>query len=123
MSTGSSDNLTPLGKAGVRRILPWLRSKSNHDSKADYVVVICDPRDKSLDLRRVIREVAAGGGGDGGTLPVDARERIVFISADSPAENKKFTKKFKLGTPENIFSDEKKDWMREYTALGDKVGN
>jgi len=116
----------PLGESGVSRIVPWKRSSSSND----YVVVITDPRPKSLELRNAIKKLCNQGGGIG----KDVLQRSVVINADTPAENRRFIKKT-FGTAEGggstgiasrgmrdgltILCDENMEWMREYTALGE----
>ena len=46
-------------------------------------------------------------------------------TADTPAENRRWLKKNKMGEGDggggvNIYSDENREWMREYTALGER---
>jgi hypothetical protein len=99
-----------LGSAGAARLVPWLRK--NQVRRAEYLAVICDPRPKSTELRSTIKQLAA-------SLSPDMLERLIVINADSPAENRRWMKKndaFKI----EIYSDEKMEWMRSYTALGDK---
>ena len=53
-------------------------------------------------------------------MPKDVFNKIVFINADSPAENRRLLKKIKLGDESSsvrLFSDEKREWMQAYTAL------
>ncbi|KAL7473891.1 hypothetical protein ACHAXS_014385 [Conticribra weissflogii] len=109
----------PLGESGVSRIVPWKRSSS---SSKDYIVVITDPRPKSLELRSAIKRLCSQGGGVG----KDVLQKSVVINADTPAENRRFVKKT-FGTAEGggdgltILCDENLEWMREYTALGETV--
>lgn len=82
---------------------------------SDYVVVITDPRPKSVELRTAMKRIS--------TLGAELTKRIVVINSDTPAENRRFVKKnFGEGSAAapRILSDEKLDLMREYTALGEK---
>lgn len=94
-----------VGKVGTERLLPWLKKNSS----TEYVICITDPREKSMELRRAMK-----------TIPNKFRgKQILFINADSPAENRRFTKKNEIEDI-IIYSDEKREWMRAYTALGKK---
>jgi len=90
-----------LGDRGARNLL----------AKHQYTIVLCDPRPKSYELRTALDNIA-------GTLPHDLRNKLIVINADSPAENRRHWKK--KGLKLQVYSDENKDWMRSYTALGDK---
>ena len=105
-----------LGEQGAERLVPWLRG--NADRSGDYLIVVTDPREKSNDLRRTMVSLAS-------TLPKPMMSRTIFINADTPAENRRWLKKNKMGEGDggggvNIYSDEKREWMREYTALGER---
>jgi peroxiredoxin len=53
-------------------------------------------------------------------LPEDIRSRMIVINADSPPENRRWLKK--SGIPDDkiqLYSDEKMEFMRAYTALGE----
>jgi len=52
-------------------------------------------------------------------LPADICSKMIIINADTPAENRRFLKKNEIDNL-NIYCDEKREWMREYTVLGDK---
>jgi len=94
-----------IGKAGTDRLLPWLKKNSSKD----YIICICDPREKSDDLRKAMK-----------SLPGKLRgKKVIFVSADSPAENRRWVKKNEVEDA-NIYVDEKREWMRAYTALGSK---
>jgi len=95
-----------LGPKGAERLLPWLRDKS------DYVIVLSEPRTKSTEFRKMLMNVQ-------GSIPFEILDRIVVINADSPSENRKWMKKNGI-TTYDVFSDEKREWMRAYTALGKK---
>ncbi|EJK46057.1 hypothetical protein THAOC_35299 [Thalassiosira oceanica] len=97
-----------IGKGGMKRTLPWMKS-----GPSDYVVVITDPRPKSVELRTAMKRIS--------TLGAELKNRIVVINSDTPAENRRFVKKnLGEGSALRILSDEKLDLMREYTALGEK---
>ena len=95
----------------MKRLLPWEGSRTNNS--ADYLVVIADPRPKSAELRTAVRQLA-------GALTGEALGKCVVINADSPAENRRFAKK-NLGEDQSlrILVDPDKNWMRDYTALGE----
>jgi len=93
-----------LGEAGAKKIVP-----SNYN---DYLVIISDPRTKSSQLRDLMTIISTG-------IPNDILSNIVVINSDTTAENRKWLKKRKL-TNLKVLSDEKREWMREYTALGEE---
>jgi hypothetical protein len=99
-----------IGETGKKRLLPWLRGKDD-----DYVVVVCDPRQKSPEFHDTIKGLHR-------FLPKDMLRKTVFINVDTPAENRRFLKKNNLMTDDGgkiiLYSDEKMEWMRSYTALG-----
>lgn len=117
----------PVGDAGTKRIVPWIKTPGSRD----FVVVVSDPRPKSTELRAAMKMLAA-------KLPKDLLEKIAIVSADGPGENRRFVKKsIPSGTCRGaganvdtgmggsatgmmLLCDEKKEWMREYTALGEK---
>ena len=109
------ENGEPLGKGGVKRLVPWEGSKSA--SSSDYMIVITDPRPKSVELRTVMKRVVGG-------FSNDLLSKTVIINTDTPAENRRFVKKnFAEDSGAGkmtVLTDEKMDWMREYTALGEK---
>lgn len=97
------------------RLVPWEGSRST--STADYLVVITDPRPKSVELRTGMKRLV-------GAMKADILKKCVIVNADTPSENRRFVKKnFEDSnkTELRIFSDENLEWMREYTALGEKV--
>jgi hypothetical protein len=109
-----------IGSTGKQRIVPWLhKNVARHD---DYIVVLTDPRMQSLELRESVKILLL-------ELPKDIQSRLIVINADSPAENRRWLKKSGFSSPTNddiqqptleVYSDEKMEWMRSYTALGDK---
>lgn len=108
-------NGEPIGKGGMKRIVPWEGSRSA--ASGDYLVVITDPRPKSLELRTAMKRLS-------GALGADALGRCMVINTDSPGENRRFLKK-NFGGDESekglrIYCDDNMEWMREYTALGEK---
>lgn len=96
-----------LGEMGTKRLIPWLRNSN----LSDYIIIICDPRVKSPELRDTARSLFK-------ELPKDLLSRTVIINADTPAENRRWMKKSNVKDV-NILSDEKREWMRGYTALGE----
>lgn len=100
-----------IGVTGKQRLVPWLRKNAaRHD---DYTVIISDPRPQSPELRETVRNMM-------NELPLDVRSRTVIVNADSPSENRRWLKK--AGLPDDkvdVYSDEKMEWMRAYTALGE----
>lgn len=100
-----------IGKAGAERLVPWLHK--NPERRSDYLVVLCDPRMKSTELRQTIKQISV-------ELPKDVLSTMIVINADSPSENRRWVKKNNPSESLEIFSDEKMEWMRAYTALGDK---
>lgn len=98
-----------IGAATVKRLIPWLRNTN----KSDYVVVVTDPREKSPEFQSTVRDLAS-------ELPKDIFSKILFINADTPAQNRRFLKKNGISdTNIRLFSDEKREWMQAYTALGE----
>lgn len=79
----------------------------------DYLLVLCDPRAESEDLRQTTKELY-------GNLSPDDRRRLIVINSDSPAENKRWLKKQPLPGQGRVYSDPNRQWMRTYTALGTK---
>lgn len=106
------ENGEAIGKGGMKRLVPWEGSRST--SSADYLVVITDPRPKSVELRTGMKRLS-------GALKADVLKKCVIINADTPSENRRFVKKnFEDNTDIKMLSDENLEWMREYTALGEK---
>ena len=99
-----------LGESGAKNLVPWLHK--NTARHKDYLVVITDPREKSSELRQAITSVCK-------SLPKPILSKTIIINADAPPENRRWLKKNKLEEDVTIFSDEKREWMREYTALGE----
>lgn len=94
---------------GAVQLLPWLCD----GNKSDYVIVVSDPREKSIEFRSTIKCLES-------ELPKDIFNKIVFINADTPSENRKALGKMKLADSSiRLFSDEKREWMQTYTALGE----
>lgn len=95
-------------------------------------MVITDPRPKSVELRDAVKKLCNVGGSG---LGADVLAKCVVINSDSPAESRRFVKKSfggegssgmiatGIGTRDGltILGDDKLEWMREYTALGEKV--
>ena len=107
-----------LGQGGQERIVPWLGKNANDD---DYLIVICDPRPNSPDLQTAVRHLWSD-------LPAELRQRLVVINADRPSQTRKWFKKQGWTTANSsntskgptVYADEKMEWMRAYTALGEK---
>lgn len=99
-----------IGPTGKQRLVPWLqKNPQRHD---DFLVVVSDPRPQSPELRESVKSILK-------ELPVDIRNRLVIVNADSPAENRRWLKKNGITDDKlEIYSDEKLEWMRTYTALG-----
>ena len=100
-----------LGESGAKNLVPWLHK--NTARHKDYLVVITDPREKSNELRQTMASLCK-------SLPKPILSKTIIINADAPPENRRWLKKNKLEEDATIFSDEKREWMREYTALGEK---
>ena len=97
-----------ISDSGAQRIVPWLR-KARQD---DYLLVLSEPRLESPELRETLMSLLS--------LPSDVLSRMIVINADSPAANRRWLKKNEgLNGKIEIYSDEKKEWMRAYTALGE----
>ena len=98
-----------IGGPAAKRLIPWLRNSN----KSDYVVVVSEPREKSPEFQNTVRDLSA-------ELPKDIFSKILFINADTPAQNRRFLKKNGISdTRIRLFCDEKREWMRAYTALGE----
>mmetsp|Transcript_7537 Transcript_7537/g.18465 ORF Transcript_7537/g.18465 Transcript_7537/m.18465 type:complete len:319 (+) Transcript_7537:37-993(+) len=98
-----------IGGPAAKRLLPWLRNAN----KDDYVVVVSDPREKSPEFQNTLRDLSS-------ELPRDIFSKIVFINADTPAQNRRLLKKNNISESNiRLFSDEKREWMQAYTALGE----
>ena len=109
----SISNGEPIGSSGVLRYVPWEGGSSS--SKEDYIVVLSDPRPKSIELRCAIRNLLTSA-----SLSKDILSRIIIINPDSPGENRKQLKKYQNSDKLTVLIDEDLEWMREYTALGEK---
>ena len=100
-----------LAKKGAQRVVPWLTAGPQED---DYRVIISDPRNQSPELHQAIKDLQAA-------LPQDIKSRLFYVNADTPAENRRWLKKNGMTGKVQIYSDtENRDWMKAYTALGDK---
>ena len=108
-------NGEPLGQGGMKRLVPWEGSRNSGSS--DFMIVVTDPRPKSVELRTAMKRLV-------GALSADMLAKCVVINTDTPAENRRFVKKNfseESGADKmTVLTDEKMDWMREYTALGEK---
>ena len=99
-----------LGKNGASRIVPWLNKSAT--KQGDFLVVITDPREKSTELHSVLKSVSKH-------IPADILSHLIVINADTAAENRRFLTKNQIDNI-TIYCDEKREWMREYTVLGEK---
>jgi hypothetical protein len=104
VSATSENPENTLGPNGAKQLVPWLRTTN----RSDYLVILCDPRKNSLELHQTAK-----------MLPKDILSRLIVINADSPADNRKWLKKDSITTDLQVYSDEKMEWMRAYSALGD----
>lgn len=95
-----------LGEAGAAGLVPWLKKSSS-----DYLIIISDPRVKSEELRDTVKNLS-------NEMPKDMLSRTVIINADTPPENRRWLKKNKIKNI-NFYSDEERELMRSYTALGE----
>ena len=93
-------------------MVPWISRDWGID-EGDYRVIVCDPRQKSLEFHKAIQDLNAG-------LPKDIKDRLYFINADTPAENRRWMKKNGMENVDMYCDSENLDWMRAFTALGDK---
>jgi hypothetical protein len=101
-----------IGSTGRQRLVPWLHKNSARHS--DYLIIITEPRMKSSELYETVKILMV-------ELASDMLSKMIIINADSPAENRRWIKK--IGFEEDkliIYSDEKREFMREYSALGEK---
>lgn len=99
-----------LAKKGAKRIVPWINTKIS--KQKDYLVVISDPRENSSELRNTMKLLTKG-------LNAEILSKTIIINADTPAVNRRWLKKQELTDSIKIYTDEKREWMREYSALGD----
>merc|ERR1711935_1104295 len=80
----------------------------------EYVVIMSDPREKSPEFLSTLKDLSS-------ELPKDIFNKILFINADTPAQNRRFLKKNNISDSNiRLYSDEKREWMQAYTALGEK---
>ena len=72
-----------------------------------------------MELRSAMKKMCSG------AVAEEIVKRCVVIDTDTPAENRRFLKKnFAEGSMVEsltVLVDENLEWMREYTALGEKV--
>ena len=90
----------------AKRIFPGLKN-----TKSDYLIIVCDPRMSSPELRETAQTLYTG-------LRKDILGKLIIVNADTPAENRRWLKKSSMNDL-TVFSDEKREWMRAYTALGE----
>ena len=102
-----SDNA--IGADGAKRLVPWLRNTNTND----YLIIFCDPRMNSPQLHEAVQNLK-------NMLSKDILSRLLVVNADTPAENRRWLKKAGMEEDMRVYSDEKMEWMRAYTALGEK---
>jgi len=78
---------------------------------ADTQLLYYSHRGKSSELRTAIKNISK-------LVPSGTLSNMIVINADSPGENRRFLKKNEINNI-SIYSDEKREWMREYTVLGE----
>ena len=105
--TLESDNA--IGADGAKRLVPWLRNTNTND----YLIIFCDPRMNSPQLHEAVQNLK-------NMLSKDILSRLLVVNADTPAENRRWLKKAGMEEDMRVYSDEKMEWMRAYTALGEK---
>jgi peroxiredoxin len=99
-----------IGSTGKQRLVPWLHKNPSRHS--DFVVIITEPRLKSPELYETVTTFQ--------TLPLEIKNKIIIINADSPSENRRWLKKSGYDDEKVVvYSDEKREFMRTYTALGE----
>jgi hypothetical protein len=112
---------TTVGEAGHARLIPWLTGHKTAaaatTAASDYLILLCDPRAASDDLRGATRQLWT-------ELPAELRDRLIIINADSPAENRRWFKQEGWSAAATgkeapvVYTDPGRTWMRTYTALG-----
>jgi len=95
-----------LGDAGAQSLVPWLGKYSD-----DYLIIITDARLDSTELQNTAQNIVSD-------LPMEIRNRIIIVNADSPSANRRWLKKAGLTTL-RVYSDMERAFMKEYTALGE----
>jgi len=98
-----------LCKKGASKVVPWLDKSLSKQS--DFLIVVTDPREKSSELRSALKNMSM-------LLTPDILSRLIVINADSPGETRRFLKKNDIDNI-NVYCDEKREWMRQYTVLGE----
>lgn len=98
-----------IGADGAKRLVPWLRNTNTND----FLIIFCDPRMNSPELHETVQNLK-------NMLTKDILSRLIVVNADTPAENRRWLKKAGMEEVMRVYSDEKMDWMRAYTALGQK---
>ena len=106
----SSTTGNALGKNGALRVVPWLNK--NLSKQTDFLIVVTDPREKSNELRSAMKNMSLG-------MPPEILSRLIVINSDSPGETRRFLKNNGIDNI-NVYCDEKREWMRQYTVLGEK---
>jgi len=96
----------PLGNIEAAKLVPWVPP-----FLADYMVVLVDPRTQSGDLRKTLMYLSS-------TLEPRILEQLICINADSVAETTSWMNRAQmLDMPIKIFSDQKWEWMKTYSAV------
>ncbi len=103
-----------IGRVGMERLAPWLGNKGKAE---EYTIILTDPRPQSIELRETCQSLVVSA-----ALPADMLKRLLVVNADSPAENRRWMKKSPAIAESSveILSDEKMQFMRAFTALGEK---
>lgn len=96
-------------------LIPW-KHKNPH-RRGDYLVIICDPRPESPELRAAVKSFLA-------EVPTDILKRMIVVNADSPSKNRRWLRKDGLEFSKiSVYSDEKMEFMRSYTVSGRPDGS
>jgi hypothetical protein len=92
-------------------LIPW-KHKNPH-RRDDYLVLLCDPRPESPELRATVKNLLA-------EVPAEILKRVVIVNADTPAKNRRWLKKDGLENSKiKVYSDEKMGFMQAYTVSFD----
>ena len=70
----------PLGERGMKQLIPWL----GNNSEEDYLIVIADPRDESIELRTIMQRLDSGG--KGSKIPLN---KVVIVNSDTTSVNRR----------------------------------
>ena len=112
----------PLGESGAKRVVPWLGAVAN---SKEYLILITDPRTKSTELRKVLKSIQASS-----VITSAMKSRMIVVTPDSARDNYKYMKNNGMSKDDGtasydstvieMYSDEKREFMRQYTALGEQ---